>query len=84
MSERPRLTETNLTTRRTRRSILRLTGGMGLPGKALDNTVRANVNLIAEHFRTQGPLLSALVEAGKIEIVGARYDLDTGKVEILA
>ena len=83
MSERPRLTETNLATRRTRRSILRLTGGMGLPGDALDNTVRANVNLIAEHFRTRA-LLSALVEAGKVEIVGARYHFHTAKVEILA
>ena len=84
MSERPRLTETNLTTRRTRPSVLRLTGGLGLPGKALDNTVRANVSLIAAHFRTQGPLLSALVEAVKVEIAGARYHFHTVKVEILA
>ena len=83
MSERPRLTETNLTTRRTRRSILQLTGGMGLPGKALDNTVRANVSLIAAHFRTRA-LLSALVEAGTVKIVGARYHFHTAKVEILA
>ena len=84
MPERPRLTEPNLTTRPTRRSSLWLTGGLGLPGEALDNTIRANVSLIAAHFRTEGPLLSALVEVVKVEIAGARYHFHTVKVEILA
>jgi len=30
-----------------------------------------------------GPIITPLVQSGKLKIVAARYDLDTGKVELL-
>ncbi|MGV8906051.1 MAG: carbonic anhydrase [Acetobacterium sp.] len=44
--------------------------------KAIEENVR---NSIAEIEKS--PLVEELVAAGKLKIVGARYDLDTGKVE---
>ena len=53
------------------------------PGDLLDNAVRANVQRVVEQLRTTGPILSELVNAGKLRIVGTRYDLDTGAVDSL-
>lgn len=53
------------------------------PGDAVDNAVRANVQLVVERLRASGPIVAELVEQQKLRIVGARYDLDTGAVEIL-
>ncbi|MBI5016271.1 MAG: carbonic anhydrase [Deltaproteobacteria bacterium] len=55
----------------------------GLPGDVLDNAVRANVALVVKQLKTSKPVLAELVEDGKLAVVGARYDLDTGIVEIL-
>jgi carbonic anhydrase len=55
----------------------------GLQGDALDNAVRANVMLVVRELRGSGPILSAAVSAGTLKVVGARYDLDTGIVEVL-
>ncbi|HZO28580.1 MAG TPA: carbonic anhydrase [Chloroflexota bacterium] len=55
----------------------------GRLGDLLDNSVRANVRLIADHLRTTEPILAPSVRADQVKIVGARYDLDTGEVEIL-
>jgi carbonic anhydrase len=49
---------------------------------ALDAAVRANVELTVERLR-KAPLLAGLVAQGKLTIVGARYDLDTGGVEVI-
>jgi carbonic anhydrase len=47
----------------------------------LDNAVQANVdNSVA--LLKKSKILGDLVKAGKIRIVGARYDLDSGKVEL--
>jgi carbonic anhydrase len=48
----------------------------------LDASVRNNVANIVTDIGTK-PILSAAVAAGTLKIVGARYDLDTGKVEFL-
>jgi carbonic anhydrase len=32
---------------------------------------------------TSAPVLAPLVKNGRVKVVGARYDLDTGAVEIL-
>ncbi len=53
----------------------------GLPGEALENAVRANVNATVEKLRTTNPILPARIKAGKLQILGARYDLDAGRVE---
>ena len=53
------------------------------PGDRVENAVRDNVVHVVEQLRTAKPVLSELVEAGKLRIVGAVYSLDTGKVEWL-
>jgi carbonic anhydrase len=53
------------------------------PGDKLDNAVRANVRAIAQQLATCAPILSEFTHKGELTIVAARYDLDTGAVEIL-
>ena len=49
------------------------------PGDRIDNAVRDNVVHVVEQLRTAKPVLSELVEEGKLRIVGAVYSLDTGR-----
>lgn len=51
-------------------------------GDLLDNTVKANVSLTVGHLK-ESSILSEAVEKGELRIVGARYDLDTGLVEVI-
>ena len=53
------------------------------PGDPVDNVLRAHVMLTVERLRTQSEVLAERVRAGRLHIVGARYDLDTGIVEVL-
>ncbi len=55
----------------------------GLPGDAVDNAVRANVREVVAQLKAAGPVLAERVTAGKLKVAGARYDLDTGRVEII-
>ncbi len=55
----------------------------GQEGDLVDNAVRANAKMVAEQLRSSTPVLSTLVEAGSLKVVAARYDLDSGKVDIL-
>ncbi len=52
-----------------------------MPGDLLDNAVRTNVKLVVNKLKKSKPILSELVDAGKIRVIGARYDLNTGAVE---
>lgn len=52
------------------------------PGDLVENTVVANVQYQAERL-LQSPLLAERVDAGKLRIVGSRYDLDTGTVTLV-
>ena len=56
----------------------------GQPGDALDNAVRANVKMAVNKLKASSPILAEAVKAGKLKVVGGRYDLDSGKVEIIA
>jgi carbonic anhydrase len=48
----------------------------------LDNAIRANVSRVVKQLRTTtDPLLLDPQAAGKLKVVGAHYDLDTGKVD---
>ena len=47
----------------------------------LDQSVRANVVRVVDRLRNSEALLRDAVRGGKLKIVGARYDLDDGKVE---
>jgi carbonic anhydrase len=55
----------------------------GEPGDPVDNAVRANVRDMVRKLRASDPVLSHFVHDGKLKVVGGRYDLDTGRVEIL-
>lgn len=51
-------------------------------GDLLDNSVRANVRRVVKQLRTASdPLLLAPQGTGKLKVVGAYYDLDTGGVD---
>jgi carbonic anhydrase len=54
-----------------------------LVGDLVDNAVRANAKMVVEQLEASEPVLSALVDAGKLKVIAARYDLDTGEVELL-
>lgn len=54
----------------------------GQPGDALDNAVRTNVRLTVNRLKESQPVLAEMVKEGKLQVVGAYYDLDTGLVEI--
>ncbi|WP_293131364.1 carbonic anhydrase [Microcoleus sp. bin38.metabat.b11b12b14.051] len=56
----------------------------GQPGDAWDNAVRANVKMNVNKLKSASPILAEAVKAGKLKVVGGRYDLDSGKVEIIA
>jgi carbonic anhydrase len=63
--------------------IARSTGN--LKGDALlDAAVRENVKRTVERLRTTETMFQEPQKSGKLKIVGARYDLDTGEVEFFA
>jgi carbonic anhydrase len=49
----------------------------------LDASIDINVRNIVDQLKTSEPILSELVKEGKLTIIGARYHLDSGEVEIL-
>jgi hypothetical protein len=49
----------------------------------VDVVVRANAQRVATLLRRIEPILNARCQAGEVKVVPARYDLDTGVVEIL-
>lgn len=52
----------------------------GQSGDLLDNAVRANIENVVSQLK-ESPILAEALAAGKIQIVGGRYDLDSGIVE---
>jgi carbonic anhydrase len=52
-------------------------------GDPVENTLRANVTWVVTKLSTSSPILSPRVKTGKLKVQGARYDLDTGKVELI-
>jgi carbonic anhydrase len=54
--------------------------GRKLPGNAIENAVRINVERVVEQLRTSRPVLADQVARGKLRVVGAVCSLDTGKV----
>ena len=49
----------------------------------VDAAVIAQVKLTVGHLVQDSPLIKAYLVAGRIRILGARYDLDTGEVRVL-
>jgi carbonic anhydrase len=54
------------------------------PGDPVNNAARANTKIVAEQLKCSKPVLSDLVSEGKLNVIPAFYDLDTGVVEILS
>jgi len=52
----------------------------GRPGNNLDNAVVANAERVASRLRAQSPILQDALEARRLRIVAARYDLNDGSV----
>jgi carbonic anhydrase len=48
----------------------------------LDQSVRESIKISVAALR-KSSVLSGLISSGKLKIVGARYDLDTGRVDVL-
>jgi len=59
-----------------------VTSTEGLPGDHLTNAIKANVKLQVGRLLTS-TVISDAVKEGKLKVVGAYYDLDTGKVTLV-
>lgn len=55
----------------------------GKSGDFVDNAVRESAKRTAAKIGKTSAIIARLIEAGKVKIVAARYDLDSGKVELL-
>ncbi|HEY9653115.1 MAG TPA: carbonic anhydrase [Coleofasciculaceae cyanobacterium] len=53
------------------------------PGDRLENTCKANILMQVENLKSS-PVLSQLIEEGKLIVVGGYYDLDTGEVSLVS
>ncbi len=54
-----------------------------MPGDPVENAVRENVRMQVEKLKGLEPVLAERVRDGKLKIVGAVYDLETGKVNLI-
>ncbi|MBT6327870.1 MAG: carbonic anhydrase, partial [Candidatus Thioglobus sp.] len=54
-----------------------------LPGDLAENVALANVGLVVEELKQTGAHFPEMVKEGKLTIVPAYYDMDTGKVDLL-
>ena len=55
----------------------------GQPGDRADNTTRAHAKLMVAEIVKKSAFVAEAVAAGHLKVLAARYDLDTGAVEIL-
>jgi carbonic anhydrase len=55
----------------------------GQPGDKLENACKGNILVQIEKLKSS-PVLSELISANKLKIVGGYYDLDTGKVSLVS
>jgi carbonic anhydrase len=49
----------------------------------VDSVAKENVRMTVKNLQTCGPILDEWVRQGKLKVVGAFYDLDSGAVEIV-
>ncbi|HEY9077580.1 MAG TPA: carbonic anhydrase [Anaerolineaceae bacterium] len=52
-----------------------------MPGEEVENAMLANIELATEKLKASTVIAEA-IKKGKVRVVGARYDLDTGIVEV--
>lgn len=56
----------------------------GQPDDLLHNSILSNVKFGVDKLNGSAPVIGGMVKEGKVKIVGANYDLKTGKVELVA
>jgi carbonic anhydrase len=54
----------------------------GQPGDLFDNAIWNNVTNMVAAVKNEEPVMKHLVHEGKVKVVGARYHLDSGEVEL--
>jgi carbonic anhydrase len=54
------------------------------PGDLLDNAINENVLLVTSQLKTSKPILSHEVDTAGLQVVGARYSLESGTVQWLS
>jgi carbonic anhydrase len=52
-------------------------------GDLVVNAIRENALMVADQLRSSQPIMAELVKTGKLKVVAARYDLDSGQVDLL-
>jgi carbonic anhydrase len=60
-----------------------ITGDKSNPDKMLEETTKKNVKLQMDNILKYSDVIAGLVKEGKVKIVGAYYELSTGKVEFV-
>lgn len=55
----------------------------GMEGELVENVMHLNVQEMVRQISESEPILRPRVQDGRLKIVGARYDLDTGEVKFL-
>ena len=53
------------------------------PGNTLDNAIKQNVVLNVEKLKSATPIIDRAVADQKVRVVGAVYNLDTGRVDLI-
>ncbi|MDY0091066.1 MAG: carbonic anhydrase [Candidatus Vecturithrix sp.] len=51
-------------------------------GNMLENAIKANMTRIVEQIKTTEPILSKAVQDGSVDVIGAYYHLESGKVSV--
>lgn len=55
----------------------------GRSGDLIENTIRANVELVVSQIQSSKPILAGLVQESKIQVIGTYYNIDNGVVDII-
>jgi len=61
-----------------------VTAVQGKEGDKLDNAIRANVEADVAQLKTLEPIVAKAVSQGKVKVVGATYDLRSGRVTVIS
>ena len=65
-------------------SIVRSAGEDADEAAVTRDAVRANASAVAERLVSESPILGELVEANRLRVVAAEYELETGEVHVLS
>ena len=53
------------------------------PGDLLDNAIKSNVEITVSQLKSSKPILVEHIKTGKLQVIGAIYDLVSGVVDVL-